>query len=308
MRFNLFIITFLVLTITSCKKNTSGFVDDISSFDVNPRTLTVSINDSVRFDLSGNPDVISFYSGEIGRVYDFRNRTVLNGGSLLLKFETRVINRPADTLDVLVSSNFSGIYDSVNVVNATWKSLNNKLLFPMPSTPLNTFIPSGLNPGIFLNITDSLVAGQPFYLAFRYTILRTNNIEWSVGKLGVYNIFTNGTPNATVIDSTNNNTGGFVPVALREPTRWSRTSTLYKCLNSSTAVIGAQHYYISRPLNPNAVNPDAPIGIKNISQNPLKYFAFKYSMPGTYKVAFVASNARLEMNQSSVKEFTIIVQ
>jgi hypothetical protein len=308
MRFNLFIITFLVLTITSCKKNTSGFVDDISSFDVNPRTLTVSINDSVRFDLSGNPDVISFYSGEIGRVYDFRNRTVLNGGSLLLKFETRVINRPADTLDVLVSSNFSGIYDSVNVVNATWKSLNNKLLFPMPSTPLNTFIPSGLNPGMFLNITDSLVAGQPFYLAFRYTILRTNNIEWSVGKLGVYNIFTNGTPNATVIDSTNNNTGGFVPVALREPTRWSRTSTLYKCLNSSTAVIGAQHYYISRPLNPNAVNPDAPIGIKNISQNPLKYFAFKYSMPGTYKVAFVASNARLEMNQSSVKEFTIIVQ
>lgn len=308
MRFVLFIITFLVLTFTSCKKNTSGFVDDISSFDVNPRSLTVSVNDSVRFDLSGNPDVISFYSGEIGRVYDFRDRTVLNGGSLLLKFETRVINRPADTLDVLVSSNFSGIYDSTNVVNATWKSLNNKLLFPTPSTPLNTFIPSGLNPGMFLNITDSLVAGQPFYLAFRYTILRTNNIEWSVGKLGVYNIFNNGTPNATVLDSTNNNTGGFVPVALREPTRWSRTSTLYKCLNSSTAVIGAQHYYISRPLNPNAVNPDAPIGIKNISQNPLKYFAFKYSMPGTYKVAFVASNARLEMNQSSVKEFTIIVQ
>lgn len=298
---------FISFTI-GCSKTDSGFVNDISSFSVIPKSLTISVNDSLRFDMDGNPDNISFFSGEIGRVYEFRNRTLLTGGNLRMKFETRTLNRPADTLDVLISNDFSGIYDSTNVARATWKTLNNKLLFPTPTTVLGTFIPSGITPGTFLDITDSIISGQPFYLAYRYTVLRQNNIEWSVGKLGMYNFFSNGTPTAAVIDSANNTGAAFVPVSFREPTRWSRSTSFYRCLNTTTAVVGAQHFYISRALNPNAVNPDAPEVLKNISQSALKYFAYKFKLPGTYKIAFLATNARLSINEQVVKEFTITVQ
>lgn len=302
-------ISLIVLSAIACKKNDAGYTNDISQFDVMPRTLTVSVNDSVRFDMAGNPDNISFFSGETGSVYEYRNRTVLTGGKLKLKFQTRVINKPADTLDVLLSNDFTGIYDSANVAKAKWKSLTNKLLFPTALTPLSTFIPSGVDPSVYLDLTDSVVAGQPFYLAYKYTITKVSNIEWSVGQLAMYNFFSNGIANAAVIDSANNTNGGFVPVTMNEPvSKWSKTSTLYKCTSTTTAVIGAQHYYISRPLNPNAVKPDVPSVIKNISQSPLGYFSYKYTVPGTYKIAFVAANSRVNVEELSVKEFTIIVQ
>lgn len=303
------IIAGVLCSLFSCNKNTPGYTDSAYFFDAGVANAVVNVSDTALFTMSGNPDVISFFSGDMGNNYENRNRTVLTGGLLKVKFETRVGNKPADTLEVLISNDFNGVYDSANVANATWRRMTDKFNFPLPTTPLGTFIPSGMPGAYFTEITDSVIAGQPFYFAFRYDINKNNNIEWSVSKLGMYNLFGNGIPTATVIDSNSNNSGNFAAVKMGETNnRWSKTSTLYKFLNSNSSKIGASHWYISRPLNPNAVTPDLPTVIKNISQSPLASFKYKYKQPGTYKAVFVAAYTRLNFEKLFVKEITIVVQ
>lgn len=171
------VLLFFCLVFSACKKNIPGYTNDNNSFNAFLLNDSVAATDWAKFQLTENPDVISFYSGEIGHNYDFRNRTVLTGGNLLMSFQTRVVNKAADTLDVLVSNDFTGIYDSANVANATWKLMTNKFTFPDPLTPLNTFVNSGIGANYYTSITDSVLAGQPFYVAFRYGVTKQNNIE-----------------------------------------------------------------------------------------------------------------------------------
>lgn len=299
----------LITMISACKKSIPGYTSDEYAFDITASSDSIQLADSISFFLTNNPDVISFYSGELGHVYDYRNRTILEGGVLQMKFETRVVNKLADTLDVMISNDFTGVYDSASVYNATWKKMTGFFTFPDALTPLSTFIPSGMPAGNFTNISDSVIPGKPFYLAFKYVNTKPTNIEWSVGKLGMYNFFTNGVPNATVIDSTTNNSGTFAEVKMNDAVnRWSKTSTLYKCTNSTTEPIGAEHWYISRPLNPSAVAPDVPVILKNISQNPLNLFKYKYNASGTYEAVFVASYSRLNFEKTFIKKVKIVVE
>ena len=293
----------------SCKKNVPGYTEDGYSFDASLPVATIDSADTAQFLLSENPDVISFYSGEIGHEYANRERTILQGGRLQLKFETRVQFQPADTLDVMLSNDFTGIYDSTNVANAHWKRLTALFLFPTPASTLSTFYPSGPTSGDFVDLTDSVIPGQPCYLAFRYENTKPTNIVWSVGKLAMYNVFTNGVPNAAVIDSNQITSGNFAPVQFTDPTpRVTTSSTYLKISNSTTEPFGSQYWHVSRPLNPSAVAPDAPIVIKNITQSPLAKFNYVYNKPGTYKATFVAAYKRLNFDKTFIKEFTVVVQ
>lgn len=299
---------FTVVTLYSCDKITPGFIDKGNSFDATVDATNISINDSASFSLIGNADIITFYSGQTGNNFDYRDRTFLSGGQLKMKFETRVVNQPADTLEVFISTDFNGVYDSANVASATWNRITDKFLFPDATTPLGTFISSGPTPGDLTDISANVIPGKPFYLAYRYDITKQNNIEWSIGKLGMYNFFSNGNATSTVIDSSTNNSGSFAPVSFGEPSRWTKTTTYYKCINSSTSTLGASHWYISKPLNPDAIAPDLPIVVKNITQSPLAKFKFKYSTPGTYKAVLIGSYQRLHYEKVFAKEFFITVQ
>lgn len=292
----------------SCGKVTPGFIDKENYFEASIDAANISINDSASFSIEGNPDIITFYSGQTGNNFDFRDRTFLTGGQLKMKFETRVVNQLADTLDVFISTNFSGVYDSVNVANATWNRITDKFVFPDATTPLGTFISSGSNPGDFTDISTNVIPGKPFYLAYRYDITKQSNIEWSIAKLGMYNFFSNGNATSTVIDSSTNNSGSFAPVSFGESTRWTKTTTYYKCINSTLSTIGASHWYISKPLNPDAITPDLPIVVKNITQSPLTKFKFKYSVPGTYKAVLIGSYKRQNYEKIFAKEFFITLQ
>ena len=299
------------IVITSCKKETPGYVKNNLNFNASLSVDSVALGDTSSFLLSDNPDFISFYSGELGHQYIYKDRTILDGGSLKVKYETRIQNKPADSsLDVLISTDFNGTYDSVNVASANWKLISNKFVFPDPSASLSVFYPSGVTSADFADLTDSVIPGQPFYYAYRYTNRTPSSIIWSIGKLGMYNVFPAemAVPNATVIDSNQINSGSFAGVKMGDSlSRWSTSSTYLKCTNSSSSPIGAQYWYISRPLNPSAVAPDAPIVIKNITQNPLAVFKYKYNQPGVYKATFVASYHRLNFEKTVIKEVNVIV-
>ena len=297
------------LFLFSCRKNTPGYTDSDYSFYAALPASVIDSGETANFILTDNPDVISFYSGELGHEYINRERTRLDGGRLNIKFQTRVQYQPADTLDVMLSNDFTGIYDSANVANAHWKRMTDLFLFPTPASTLSTFYPSGPTDGDFADITDSTISGQPFYLAFMYTNTKPTNIIWSVGKLGMYNLFTNGVANSTVIDSNQITSGSFAPVQFTDPvSRVSTTSTYLKISNSTQEPLGAQYWHISRPLNPSAVDPDVPVVIKNITESPLREFKYLYTKPGTYTATFVAGYKRLNFEKTFVREFTVVVQ
>ncbi|MBS1565489.1 MAG: DUF5017 domain-containing protein, partial [Bacteroidetes bacterium] len=43
-----------------------------AAFGVTAEKTTLSLGDTARFSFTGTPDVISFYSGEVGKRYDYR--------------------------------------------------------------------------------------------------------------------------------------------------------------------------------------------------------------------------------------------
>ncbi len=300
-----------VFILSSCKKDVPGYVNEDGSFDATLLQSNIAAGDTAQFNLFENPDFISFYSGEVGHEYIHRDRTVLEGGNLIMKFETRVtISAPDTLLDVMISDDFNGNYDSANVANAHWKRMTNKFVFPDTTATLGLFYPSGATSADFVDITDSVSAGRPFYLAFKYNNIAPTSVLYSINKLAMYNTFSSGgVANATVIDSNQISSGNFTGVQFGDNLpRWTTSSTYLKCTNSTTAPVPSTYWYITRPLNPSAVNPDLPISIKNIVQNPLTSFKYKYSTPGTYKATFVAAYKRLNYEKTIVKEFTIVVQ
>ena len=308
-------ITFLLTGLTwlsSCKKDVPGNVDENASFNASLVSDRIQAGNAAEFVLTENPDIISFYSGEIGHEYRYRDRTVLEGGSLKVKFETRLQNVAMDSsLEVMISNDFSGVYDSASVVNAHWKNMNSFFTYPLPSDPLSVFYPCGPMQGDFADFTDSVTNGEPFYYAFKYTNKTPSSIIWSINKMSMYNVFTAGNiPSATIIDSNQITSGNFASVQINDQgvTRWSTSSTYLKCTNSSAAPVGAEYWYISRPLNPSAVAPDVPVVIKNITQNPMTSYRYTYNQPGTYKATFVARYARLNFQKTIVREFTVTVE
>ena len=128
--------------------------------------------------------------------------------------------------------------------------------------------------------------------------------------MSMYNVFSAGNiPDAVIIDSNRITSGNFASVQINDPgiARWTTSSTYLKCTNTSTTPVGAEYWYITRPLNPSAIAPDAPIVIKNITQNPMTAYRYTYTKPGIYKATFVARYARLNFQKTIVREFTVIV-
>lgn len=86
-----------------------------------------------------------------------------------LSFSTRIMNSyelPTREVDVLISTDFNGNYTHSHVSAATWTDISDRFVF---SSPENGQAPTTLTPSGNADVSDLLVAGQPFYVAFRYT-------------------------------------------------------------------------------------------------------------------------------------------
>ena len=81
-----FCILLVVILSVSCKKEVANEVD----FDVTTASKTYKLPDSIVFNITGNPDVISFYSGEAGHSYDNKDRVSRNDGNLKMSFQVRM--------------------------------------------------------------------------------------------------------------------------------------------------------------------------------------------------------------------------
>src|SRR5688500_9306543 len=115
--------------LSACHKTLSQGDD---TFGVYASETTVSVGDTLQFSFTGDPDVLTFYSGEPGRRYEFRDRTSADG-TPLLRFRTiRANGSQPNSLSLLVSNNFEGVIVSdtpstINrIKNATWTDITSR--------------------------------------------------------------------------------------------------------------------------------------------------------------------------------------
>ena len=85
--------------------------ETVSVFD--GQTITVKNGTPVEFHFKGDPDFLTFYSGEAGKEYKYRERTTVDESEVetsTLKFKlTPQYGNPANILTMYVSSDFPGI-------------------------------------------------------------------------------------------------------------------------------------------------------------------------------------------------------
>lgn len=316
----LLFITLLALTFFSCRKDKVDSVD----FNVTTTASTYKISDTVYFDMSGNPDVISFYSGDSLNNYDNRNRVSRTGGTLNFSFQVRGSNDSAfkaianGAFKVLVSNNFKGTYtsykdstlkdtlrvaaaDSSMINSANWTDITSRLSLPVTGN-FTTPYPTAVAP-----ISDLITnAAAPFNIAFLYKADSTNFMGSNGIQLGSFSLI-NSFPDGSATDFSPKIVAGGSKSTTWKTTKaanqlygWITTTSFLRFIPKHGTSY-TESWIISNALYPNAATPDLAIPIKNISQSPLKRFAYKFTNAGQHKVVFIASNNRVSGQQQVVK-------
>lgn len=210
----------LIALMAACTK-----VDISSPDDFNVTTLksTYTTSDTVEFVFSGNPGYVTFYSGEPHKKYALSKLQFSNPDSNIVVFTSNTTtasstsqSNSVNNLSILVSTDFSGVYDSANIKKATWTNISGRATWATTTTSVS----SGL-----VHIEDLTKSTNPFYIAFKYVsdTAKTTSLprKWQVASFSYKNYFTDtalalaggasGTTNPFM-------TGGFKQISILNPT------------------------------------------------------------------------------------------
>lgn len=299
--FKLRYITSLILaaTLVSCDKRDQL---DVPAFDVTTNKTTFKKGDSVIFRFSGSPDVITFYSGEPGYQYQFKDRTDLPGGTTNLSFSTRVLyGTQENNLRVMASNNFNGKYDVASIEAATWVNITDRFTLSTGSGTATVETPSGVS-----NISDLLAAGKPIYIAYHYVgtgpLASAQQRTWRVMSFNLNNSY----PDGSVVSLANLASAGWIPVNVKNPNNvWTVTSTLVY-FDPKSSLVESEDWVISKPFFVSRVEPDKGVAIKEFMARKTEH-VYTYTKAGTYKVTFVGANTNAKEVKAVVKELEITI-
>ncbi|QJB32929.1 DUF5017 domain-containing protein [Chitinophaga oryzae] len=265
--------------------------------EVTTAGTTFKAGDTVSFVFQGNPDNITFYSGEPGRKYEHRQRTTVDA-DLQIQFSTLVqFGKIYPNLQLMVSNDFSGIADVEHVKAATWKDVSSKAVFSAGQD--NT--PSGV---VSLKEFADSARHKLIYIAFRYT--DTNKPEgqnrWVVRTFTANSVSADNvvTPMATMA------TAGWKAVDFKNPAFVWAVTQAQLLMPGSKNTDDNEDWVISKGLDPTAVKPDQGIALKNISTT-LPAYKYVYTRPGTYRVVFEASAVRYNGEKRITRELTLTI-
>jgi len=299
------------------------------SVTINPGQVVSTINDTLvvykgealEFELSGTPDLLTFFSGEGGKAYANRNRTIAAGTPKLdfLYNSNRV--SASSIVDVLASTDFKGVYDSINIRTAKWDTL----------TPLDMKTYFNINVAKVMPTVDlsKYGSGQAVFVAYRLVINSTARVvNPTFSNLLIRNYQNDGNV-STVVDGFT--AAGMAYVSMSENSKWklkgagnaafklnsnsiSVNTTPFDLSNGTvdsvyTTTDGRLHemWAISKVLYLDKTSPDIGVNVKDIQQGIANY-KYTYTKVGNYTVSFVGANTgRTGVLNSTVKELIIKV-
>lgn len=348
---NIFTILAFPAVLVSCSKTleTGSLYFDVASLNsAKQQTTTFKAGDTVNFNFSGNPDQITFFSGEIGGRYEFRNRTADSTSSIdTLRFWNTVTNAGNGSMQLLVSTSFPSYTqinskDSASILAsypAGWTDITDRGTWSTGT--------GAMKSNIALN--DFAAAGKPVFLAFRYSAAAgASQASWNINTLGLRH-FTADTSycidssayinpaafpasaaspgwgvvsvaNPLVKFSLNNANTGPSNNGIGYSQASGATTTVVTLTGDTTAetAVATETWLVSGPINLYRVLPDGGVAVKDMTTNASATtysalsswasYAYIFKNPGTYNVTFVAGTGTKDAQNSLAKTITITVQ
>lgn len=281
------------------------------SLSIDTEKPSYKVGDTVRFKINGNPDQLVFWSGEENHRYQYRDRTRAQSDVIQLSFATNRrygsdVQQPG-SLRLLATQHFNGVYDPASITPSDWVDITEAFnLSPLQSNDV-TYAPSGT-----VNILSLQQAGltvdvqKPIYFAFKYTgTTGSTQPRWWINAFNINTIAGDG--QVLTVSGIKEAGWKFVKVLPTSPITWIfGTDNILKYAGGAAAVGSNQVWAITVGLDLTAVNPDRGVALKNMATR-MDSHTHIYSQPGTYTATFVASNANIYGEDSTVKEITVNV-
>ncbi|MBB4034188.1 hypothetical protein GGR21_000073 [Dysgonomonas hofstadii] len=318
-----------LLTLVSCENELNESVSlDVSvtadDLTVNGDTIIVKTLTPITFHFSGNPDFISFYSGEVGLEYKNINRTELSIDDIesYLNFDSFAqYGTIPGAIKVYLSTSFGDLSKDKDAdiakINAhEWIDISDLCDLPTASST-NTKASS-------VSLADYL--GEPLVLAFRYKPLNNTAAQptWEIQNLVIKNVLKKdgsvttlpaASMGLTAFDIHADPTIAYLPYTVGVH---SSNSGVWDFRNISAALprvrmqsssAGAElneDWIISSPLVLNSCLPDKGVAIKSTTAA-LGSYTYQYQTSGEYEVTFVATNGNMDHYSRIVKNLIIKV-
>jgi hypothetical protein len=292
---------FALISFCSCKKS---FTDvSAPSFDVSVDSTTYNVNEDIVFHFTGNADIISFYSGAPGNEYQYKNRTTVEGIPQMQFTSYRQFGAtgslPDTTLKLLVSTNFSNIFDLENLQSATWTDISDraKLSTGTDNTASGT-----------IDLSDFNKVDTPVYIAFKYHDYKSavSQRTWTIKNILVQIKLAD---NSMVsIGASANISWGQLSV-LNSAKIWTFTTSQIQMAGGAIGTDDNEDWIITEPLHFNRVPRDVGVSLRSNPTAVLRDYIFNgYTKAGTYTVTFEAINANKWDNKQIIKELTITIK
>lgn len=291
------LLLFAAVIVSSCSKELKL---DKLSFDVAAGKTSLAAGDTARFNFSGNPDVITFYSGEAGSRYEYRNRVSDTSTNLQLKFSTATTAHTSGALSLLVSANFNGIFDSANIKTATWTDITSRATLATGTAT----VASGT-----VSLSDFAAAGKPVYIAFKYAAAAAaTQKKWTITGLTLNHVLPDKTYTIGDMTATTPSMGWRAADIQNAAVNWTAALVITGNTTAATAV-ATEDWMIMGPVDLSRVLPDAGTPIKTIAEGMNKFpFAYRYTAAGNYNAVFVATSANPDAQETATKTIGITVQ
>jgi hypothetical protein len=294
MRHSIYLLIIVIIFISCAKEKV-----ETPSLEVATASLTYKAGDTVTFNFTGNPDNITFYSGEPGHNYEFRNRSSAEN-DLQINFKTLVqFGVIYKNLQLLVSNDYTGVADTASVKAATWKDISDRAVFStgQDNTPSGTIS--------LKEFADPKRTGARVYVAFKYADYKKpqGQNRWVIRTFEANNISADGvvSPQATMA------TGGWKTYDFKNPAVvWTVSSAQLLIPSSNKDAEDNEDWVISKGFDPFYIKPDAGVALKNIS-TVLPAYKYVYTKPGTYKVVFDVSAVRYNGEKRTTKDITLTI-
>ena len=293
-----------VLIFTSCEKDAPESVN----FDVSTESREVKVGDSITFKFNGNADIISFYSGELGKEYQYRDRIEAEGLKLQLTLGTRVLfGTQTKNLKLYCSTKFDGLYSPAGIKEEDWVDLTDKFTWSPTPAGVSTTTTTTSGP---IDLSEFVETGKPIYFAFKYegwasTTAALGGRTWRIYTFNLETVAPDGSKSA--IATVRN--AGWIGIDIVNPAnKWTIASTEpYLYFAPASTLLPSLDWVVSAPFQPTSLKPDKGTPIKAFLDK-MQNFKHAFKAPGVYKVTFVAKNVNGHGEKTVVKELDITVK
>ncbi len=301
-----------VLLFSACSKDIP-LNPGLEQFNVTTLSKTYKLSDTVKFQMEGNPDLISFFSGELYNDYAYKEGRTINLEEVNYSF--RSANLPLtppssqnNKVAVMASTDFNGNYSSYDhIAAATWTDITDKFVYGTTAT----YVASGE-----YKVSDLAEAGKPLYIAYKHNI-KPIRVSGPVRSWYLYQMALRGTSefgDHQLADYPSSNFR-FVEKTPSVPSLSSITSTRitfdgYSVKDDSDPDPGTETWAISRAFNLFDIKsgPDKPIIIKGNEDSRIKDYGYTFSKPGNYKIYFIGANVNVDNSAKKIIELNITIE